>query len=554
MAFLHSRIFKLIIFLVVLGCLLVGRLFYLQIVNSSKLAVEGLNGRVQEVPVEVARGIIVDRNGIPLTNTTQRFRIVVFPSQFIDKTIAIEKLAALTGYSRESLINRIAKDARPFKLESDINMDLAYRINAAKIPGVLAVAERMRYGYGSLASHITGYINTADNRGVSGIELIYDERLRGNEPEYAAALVDATQRIIPGLGYKRLRLDTGEGPHNVVLTIDARIQKTVEQVMDSQVDKGAIIVMRPSTGEVLAMASRPNFNANYILDYLAKDSAPLLNRAVVAYQPGSVFKLVVAAAALENEIVRPNDKFFDPGYIDVNHLRFKGWDFERGGRGEITFEQAMAYSSNPVFIDVGLKLGAQKLVGFAQKLGFGYHTKLDFDGEDDGNLPDPDRIYPGEIANLAIGQGSFEATPLQIVSLVATIANDGIKVDPYIVSRFTLQDGRIITTYNASRGTRVLSRKTALELRHMMAAVTKYGTGQAAYVDTVGSAGKTGSAETGQIDKNGHGVNHAWFAGYAPVDNPQYAVVVFVEEGMSGGDIAAPIFREVVEGIIAKSK
>lgn len=550
MALVISRIFKLIIFFAIIGCLLMSRLFYLQIVNNSKLAIEGLSGRVQEVPVEVARGAIVDRNGIPLTNTAQRFSIVVFPSQLENKVKAAEILTDLINESGESLLHKVEKDERPFKLKTDIDLDIANKINEAKIPGIIAVAERMRYGYGSLASHLTGYINTADNRGVSGIEGLYDELLRGNEPEYAAALVDATQQIIPGLGYKRLRLSDGLGPHNIVLTVDSRIQLIVERVMDKGVGKGAIIVMRPSTGEILAMASRPNFNANRIEDYLNEDSAPLLNRAVAAYQPGSVFKLVVAAAALENEIVKPSDKFFDPGYIEVSNLRFKGWDFERGGRGHITFAEAMAYSSNPIFIEVGLKIGAEKLVSIAEKLGFGHHTKLEFDGEADGNLPDTDSIYPGELANFSIGQGAFEATPLQIVSLVATIANDGIKVDPYVVSKLTRQDGTIVNTYRASRGVRVLSRSTALELRKMMAAVTKYGTGQAAYVQNVGSAGKTGSAETGHIDKNGQGVNHAWFAGYVPLDNPQYAIVVFVEAGMSGGDIAAPIFREIAEGII----
>lgn len=550
MAFIVSRILKILVFFVVLGCLLAGRLFYLQIVNGSKLAMAGLSGRVQEVPVEVARGTIVDRNGIPLTNTAQRFSVIVFPSQLGNRIQATEKISALTGESDAVVLNKLNKDERPFKLKTDVDLEVAERINLEKIPGIIAVAERMRYGYSSLASHITGYINNADNRGVSGIEGMYDEILRGSEPEYAAVLVDATQRIIPGLGYKRLRLDNGQGPHNVVLTIDLRIQQAVEQVMDKRIGKGAVIVMRPSTGEILAMASRPNFNANRIGDYLFEESGPLLNRAVAAYQPGSVFKLAVAAAAIENEIVKPTDKFFDSGYIDVNNLRFNGWDYERGGRGTITFTDALAYSSNPVFIEVGLKLGAKKLVSFAEKLGFGHRTKLNFEGESDGNLPDPDGIYPGELANLAIGQGSFEATPLQIASLVASIANDGIKVDPYIVSKLTLEDGSVVNTYQASRGIRVLSRRTAADLQKMMAAVTSYGTGQEAYVPTIGSAGKTGSAETGRTDKSGHGINHAWFAGYAPIENPQYVVVVFVEEGMSGGDIAAPIFREVVEEII----
>lgn len=551
MALVVTRILKLLILFLFIGCLLISRLVYLQVIEGSKLAVEGLGGRVQEVPVEVARGAIIDRNGVLLTNTAQRFSIVVFPNQITDRPRTARLLATIMHESEESIIHKFNQDDRPFKLKTDVDLSTAQEINNKQIAGVVAVAEKMRYGYSSLASHINGYINTADNHGVSGIEGMYDEVLRGSQPEYAAAIVDAGQRVIPGLGYKRLRLDNGSGPNNVVLTIDSRIQQAVEDVMDSRVNKGAVVVMRPSTGEILAMASRPNFNANRVGDYLMQDSAPLINRAVAAYQPGSVFKLVVAAAALENEIVRPNDGFFDKGYIDVNNIRFKGWDYERGARGQLTFTEAMAYSSNPVFIEVGLKLGAEKLISFAEKLGFGHHTKMNFDGEADGNLPSPDNIYPGELANLAIGQGAFEATPLQFASLVSTIANDGIKVDPYIVSKLTTPDGTVVNTYRASRGTRVLSRKTAAELRDMMTAVTTIGTGQAAYVEKVGSAGKTGSAETGRTKQDGHGINHAWFAGYAPLDKPQYVVVVCVEEGMSGGDVAAPIFREVVEGILS---
>lgn len=552
MALVVTRIVKLLLFFVFIGCLLISRLVYLQIIEGSRLAVEGLSGRVQEVPVEVARGAIIDRNGVLLTNTGQRFSIVIFPTQITNKEQTAKHLSAIISESENVIMKKLNQDERPFKLKTDVNLYTAQEVNSKQIPGVVAVAEKMRYGYSSLASHINGYINSADNHGVSGIEGMYDEVLRGSQPEYAAAIVDAGQKIIPGLGYKRMRLDNGSGPNNVVLTIDSRIQQAVEDVMDSHVNKGAVVVMRPSTGEILAMASRPNFDANRVEDYLLQESAPLINRAVAAYQPGSVFKLVVAAAALENEIVRPNDQFYDAGYIDVNNLRFKGWDYERGARGRLTFTEAMAYSSNPVFIEVGLKLGADKLISFAEKLGFGHHTKLNFDGEADGNLPSSENIYPGELANLAIGQGSFEATPLQIASLVSIIANDGIKVDPYIVSKFTTTEGGLVNTYRASRGTRVLSRKTAAELREMMTAVTTFGTGQAAYVDKVGSAGKTGSAETGRMKLDGHGINHAWFAGYSPLDNPQYVVVVCVEEGMSGGDIAAPIFREVVDGILSR--
>jgi penicillin-binding protein 2 len=549
MALQISRIYKLVLFFIIFGSLLLVRLFYLQIVESDNLASQSLSMRIQEVPIEVARGEIVDRNGLALTNTAQHYRIVVFPGQIQNVEIAAEKLAKLTGFSQESFISQITANNRPFKLNNKIDAVMGEKINTALIPGIMVVAEKVRYGYLPLAAHITGYINLADNQGVSGIERMYDDVLRGNQPEYAVALVDAGQQIIPGLGYKRLRLANSSGPSNVVLTIDRQIQKSVEKILDNHGVKGAVVVMSPTTGEILAMASRPNFNANHLEDYLNQSSAPLLNRAISSYQPGSVFKLVAAAAALEKGLVHPEDKFFDPGYIEVDHLRFNGWDYNKGGRGQLTFTDALAYSSNPVFIEIGLKLGAETLISYARKLGFGNKTNLDFSGEAEGYLPPADTIYSGELANLTIGQGKLEATPLQIVSLVATIANDGIKVNPYIVSKLTNADGVVVKNYPASPGTRVLTKKTARQIQEMMAAVTRYGTGQEAYVEGIGSAGKTGSAETGRTNTAGQGINHAWFAGYAPIKNPQYAVVIFVEEGMSGGDIAAPIFNEIITEI-----
>lgn len=547
------RIVKLLFFFLLISLLLMGRLFYLQIFEGQRLAILGLSSRVQEIPVGVARGEIVDRNGVSLTNTTQHFSIIVFPSQVQDTNNTASSLADIAGQDPQRIIARISEAGSPFKLKTGIDLLTAKKINGLKIPGVVAVTERMRYSYSSLAAHVTGYINTADNKGVSGIEAMYDDVLKGNQPEYAAALVDAGQQIIPGLGYKKIHSVSDSGANNIVLTVDSHIQKIVEESMDRHMKMGAVIVLRSSTGEILAMASRPNFDANQIDKYLSNDSAPLLNRAVSAFQPGSVFKLVVAAAALENELVRPNEVFYDPGYIDVNKLRFKGWDFDRGGRGRLTFTEAVAYSSNPVFIEVGLRLGGEKLVSFAQKLGFGHRTNLDFNSEAEGNLPSPENLYPGELANLAIGQGTLEASPIQMASLVATIANDGVKVDPYVVSKITNSEGVVIRNEPVSQGVRVLSKQTAKEIQEMMAAVTHYGTGQAAYIDGYGSAGKTGSAETGRQNSKGQGINHAWFAGYAPLNNPQYVVVVFVEEGMSGGDVAAPIFREIMTAILAKS-
>lgn len=550
MAFNYRRIVYLLGFFIFAGCLLILRLAHLQIIEGPQLASQSLNSRVQEVQMEVARGEIFDRNGVALTNTAWHFSVVIFPSQLKNFNQTASELAEVLGGSNSKMVSRIRDEKQPFKIITDIDAVTAQRINKKQIPGVVAVAERIRYGSSSVAAHVVGYINASDNRGMSGIEKNYDELLRGAQPDYIAAFVDAGQQVIPGLGYKRLKANDNQGPSNIILTIDGRIQKIVENVMDRYVRKGAVVIMEPVTGEILAMASRPNFDANRLSDYLNREESPLLNRAVAAYQPGSVFKLVVAAAALESGQVKLTEEFFDKGYIDVNNLRFKGWDHEKGGRGKLTFLDAMAYSSNPVLIEVGLRLGAEKMVFYAEQLGFGTKTKLHLDGEAEGNLPAADTLYPGDISNMAIGQGMLEATPIQIAVLISTIANEGVKTEPYIVSRLTAGDGRVFKKIQPPRGMRVLSPNTAFELRQMMTAVTEYGTGQAAAVDGFGAAGKTGTAETGRMNQAGKGINHAWFAGYAPLDNPQYVMVVFVEEGMSGGDVAAPIFREILTEVL----
>jgi penicillin-binding protein 2 len=554
MAFSNTRMYRLVLFFLVLSSLLVMRLFYLQILHGKELALEGLSIRVQEMPVEVARGEILDRNRLPLTNTTQAYSVVVFPGQIGHKSAdSLTKLAGLLPLTSEQIEvgqRRLLASEYPFRLVKGIDGAVAQQINALQLPGIVAIAEKVRYGQGSLAAHVVGYINTADNKGVSGIEGMYDELLRGSQPEYVAAIVDAGHSLIPGLGYKRMRLTADNRETNIILTIDRQIQQKVEEVMDRSIVKGAVVIMRPNSGEILAMASRPTFNANNLSQYLEQSSAPLLNRAISAYQPGSVFKLVVAAAALENKTVQMNDVFFDPGYIDVNNTRFQGWDYEQGPKSNLTITEALAHSSNPVFIQVALKLGADKLVAMARKLGYGSRTKLELLGESEGNVPDADDLFPGDLANLAIGQGVCEATPVQIAQTVATIVNDGIKVDPYIVSMLTSTDGTTIKNFQPRGGTRVMSRQTAERLRSMMTAVTQYGTGQAAYVDEFGSAGKTGSAETGRTNTTGRGINHAWFAGYTPLDHPKYVIVIFVEDGMSGSNVAAPIFQEIATAIL----
>jgi penicillin-binding protein 2 len=547
--FYQRRIVVLVLFFFSICCLLVGRLGYLQIVDGKRLASLAVAQRVQEVPLEIARGDIVDRHGASLTNTALHYSVVVFPDQITNKVKTAEMLGPYVGISPQSIIIQMQKQRRPFKLKTDIDAVRAQKISGLNLEGVVAVTEKLRYSYNNNAAHILGYINASDNRGMSGIEQAYDSVLRTDQVESVGALVDAGQNLIPGLGYKRMKFAAEKPAADVVLTIDSALQRKVELVMDRTMKSGAVIVLQPFTGEILAIASRPNFNGNDLVPYLNRPDAPLLNRALAGFQPGSVFKVVVASAVLEEGIVKPTDTFYDPGYIEVGKLRFKGWNFDRGGNGKINFKEAMAYSSNPTFIEVGLKLGPQRLIDYAQKFGFGNSVDIGVEGEAMGNLPDIDNMYPGDIANMSIGQGKLEASPLQVASMIATIVNDGIRVPPYLIQKLVSQDGTTLRKIPISPGKRIISKQTASQIRDMLAMTTQIGTGQAAMVEKTGTAGKTGSAETGRIDAVGKSINHAWFAGYAPLKNPQYVIVVLVEEGMSGGNVAAPIFKEIVEEI-----
>jgi penicillin-binding protein 2 len=552
MAVYSSRLIKVCGFFLLISLVLIGRLIFLQVIYGSELALEGLSGRIREIPGPQERGQIFDRHQQLLTNRDFYYHIVVFPSLSLQAESVRQALTPVLTREHLAEVLELTQAKQPGQSAFTVSESVMHYINEeAQQAGILAVKESIRYNSDNLASHVIGYVN-ADNRGVSGIEAIYDDLLSSQRHQYMAALVDASEQVIPGLGYKELRLGSGGEPSNLVLTLDADIQRQVEQTVDKYMKKGAVVVMQPTTGEILAMVSRPNYNNNNVGEALHQDNSPLLNRAVSAFQPGSVFKLVVAAAALETGLVKPEQTFYDHGYIDINQVRFNGWDYEQSPRGLITFQDALAYSSNPVFIEVGQKIGAERLLSYARKLGFGQRTKLNFDGEVEGNLPAADKVFAADLANLSIGQGTCETTPVQMAALVATIVNNGIKVEPSIVKKVVSAQGITLKQNDSQLSNRVLSKATCQQLKNMMTAVTKYGTGQAAYIPEFGSAGKTGSAETGRLDGKGNSINHAWFAGYAPLVNTKYVVVVFVEEGHSGGDVAAPLFQAITAALLNK--
>ncbi len=397
------------------------------------------------------------------------------------------------------------------------------------------VPEEIRYGRASLACHVVGYvranayIDSRDNVGESGLEKTFQDVLAGGTAAWSGVVVTAEGSDLPGTG---LRIaPPSSAPQDVYTTIDAGAQRAVEEVLDqNKVASGAVVVLDARTSEILAMASRPEFDQNHPEESFAAEGAPFVNRAVSAFTPGSVFKPVIACLALEKGYATPDEVFLCTGEIDVGGRKI-ACGTAGSGHGRVTLKDALAVSCNTALITIGLRIPPREMVDFVEMCGFGLPCGIPLDEESAGTLPDPGSMYAGDIANMCIGQGRISVTPLQIAAFFAAIAEDGVYRPPILV---TAGAGTV------SEGKRLMSEETAKLIQESLLAGARRGTGRLAWVQEVGSAGKTGTAETG-----GAGLSHAWFCGFTPVIAPKYVICVFLEEGGDGPGVAAPIFREV---------
>lgn len=531
---------------------LIARVAYIQFFSNKSLAESAFRQRLSNNSVEVLRGSILDKNGIPFTNRDQKYTAFI-KSAFIPKSInEREKVCAALGINADAL-NNLTSKSKPLMVETNeegsnslIEMDLEW---------VSIIHSLNRYGSGTLAKHVIGYLSGKDRVGQDGVEKAYEAELRNDSLFEIGAVTDAAKNPIKGLGYRVKNWDTDE-KCNVKLTLDYHIQKVVEDVMDRNDISGAVVVEDVVTGDVLAMASKPDFDQEAVENYLDSSGNELFNKATASYNLGSVFKIVDVAALFENidsipDIITGLDNYFCTGSVNINGLIFKCSSYLDGGHGEISLEQAFARSCNSYFIEMCQKIGYRNLISMAQKFGLGAETGISNQGvnETKGSLPTMNGYYSkADIANLAIGQGVLLATPLQVADIVATVANGGIKNRINIVDSVIDEDGRIIREIRVKQGQRIISKSTADKIKSLMEAVTAYGTGMEAGMDYYGGAGgKTGSAETGSKD-----VVHAWFAGYFPLVEPKYSIAVFVENGLYGGKAAAPVFAEIAREMTDK--
>lgn len=405
-----------------------------------------------------------------------------------------------------------------------------------------------RYSDDGFCCHVIGYVNETDNVGVSGIEKSYQQLLtEENRKLYYTYNSTATNKMLPG-GKSEITEENYYSSKGVVLSIDSEIQRYAENAMWLYgVDKGAVVVLDSSNGEIKAMASSPVFNQNNLNLSLNDDSSPFLNRAVNAYCVGSVFKIVVAAAAVKEG----KDGFAS---ICDSSVTIGGQTFScsnNNAHGYVDVKKAMAYSCNTYFIRLALEVGAEKLLETARNMGFGeYFYLTEGIPVSAGMLPQKDDIKTdGMLANLAFGQGGLLATPLQVASAYASIANNGTFIQPSIIKGEVTSDGIMEASDEAQYRYRVFSEKQAERLQDILMNNFNEGTCVSSKPNRGVAGGKTSTAQTGWLDKEGDDIFHSWFAGYIRINNKSYTIVVFKENGQSGGKDCGPVFKEIAERI-----
>jgi cell division protein FtsI (penicillin-binding protein 3) len=524
---------------------LVARCAWLQIYKASDLLEQARSQQEQTITLDPLRGAIVDRNGKDLAVSLDVDSVFAEPSAIEDPGAVARKLEPILGLRAAELRERLAGGRHFAWLKRKVTPDLRRKVEALHLAGIGFVRESRRYyPKRALAAHVLGACGV-DNQGLDGLEFLYDRAIQGT-PGRILALRDGRG----GRVFDRSRVDpiVGDG---LALTIDEVIQYAAERELDAVMqDTGAdgatVVVLRPRTGEVLALASRPTFDPN---NYPAADDAARRDRAVTDYyEPGSTFKVVTAAAALDRGRVHPNEVIWcENGSIQIaNHL----YKEDRRPYGNLTFTDVLAKSSNVGAIKIGRRLRPDEFMATIRGFGFGSKTGIDLPGESPGLLRDVPQWSGLSQASLSMGQ-EIGSTPVQLAAMLAAVANDGVWVRPYVVQATIAPDGRRAPRPRGPDDERpVISAATARALRKALQSVTIDGTAKAAALPGYSVGGKTGTAQ--KIDATGRyarGRYVSWFAGFVPADAPALAIVVMVDEPKGpkyhGGDIAAPVFARV---------
>jgi penicillin-binding protein 2 len=558
---------------------LLGQLWYLQVLEGGKLQEMSERNRIRVRPVAAPRGILFDRNGLALVDNRPAFTLSLIPREIDDRDTVMARLSVLLKIPMRELeeaLERVPPDSfRPVRVRRGLTLEEVTKVEERKLelPGVVVEVEPERvYPTSTFAAHLLGYVREVsddqmkqgryrrgDMIGQSGLERLLDEHLRGRDGGERIE-VDALGRPVQVM--RREEPDPGA---QVITTVDRRIQEAAERAMVGR--SGAVIVMDPRNGDVLAMTSSPAFELDRLTGNLDKEEwlkvirdplTPLMNRALQSqYAPGSVFKVVVTAAGLQEGSLTPMDRMYCNGEFHLGNWTFKDW--KEGGHGHVDTRTALIHSCNIFFYQAGLKVGPAAIARYSEAFGLGAPSGIDLGGEKAGLVPfldgrrriDGRKWQAGDTVNMSIGQGQVLVTPMQVARMMSAVANGGVLWRPRLVQRVERVDGSLAYSSSSKMTGRVdLSPIVWAFLRQALSGVVNEGgTGGAARIPGVEVAGKTGTAQSVNKSDSAKGQDHAWFASFAPAQDPEVVVVVLVERGGKGGQVAAPIARQIYHAI-----
>ncbi len=545
---------------------LTGRLAFIQIVNSGEYQKKAMEQWTRDVQIPSKRGIIYDRNGKSLAVSATAYEILVHPAEIKDPEGVATALSEALGMDKAELMTKITKKQEAVTIKKQVDAEIVKSLREKTLKGVVYNEGTKRfYPQQNFASYVLGF-TSIDNLGQEGVEKTFDKYLNGF-PGRNIRMTDAHGQELPDSESKYYEPQDGL---NLVLTIDEVIQhfaeKAVENTLNEQKAKRVTaIVMEPKTGDILAMAVKSDYDNNNpqkvpesmldVWDTLtsAQQTEALYkmwrNPAVSdTYEPGSTFKIITTAAGLEEKVVTPEDQFYCSGSVTIAGKRLKCWR-STNPHGPENFIQGVQNSCNPVFIEVGQRLGKDRFYKYIKGFGFGELTNIKLLGEATGIVRTPSQMGPVELATVSFGQG-IAVTPIQLITAVSAAVNDGYLMEPRIAKKLVDNEGNTVHEFEPKVVRQVISKETSATLRSILESVVSEGTGKSAYIPGYRVGGKTGTAQKAENGKYVSGKYVASFVGFAPANDPKIAVLVVIDEpgGYSyfGGQIASPVVKSII--------
>lgn len=551
----HFRIRLVVLFVTLLLIAVILKVFYIQVFQYQKLNSLANDLWQRNLPITPDRGLILDRNGKVLASNITTTSLYLVPNQIKNKEEVAKTLSEILEVPYDEMYKHVSKRTSIERVHPEgrqLSFEIADKINSYNYDGIYLLKEAKRYyPYNDLLSHVLGYVGI-DNQGLSGLELKYNEELTGTSGSIKYYSDAKGNRLNKAEEYKE-----AISGNNVYLTIDLDLQQSVERELDNAVAKynpehALAIAINPKTGEILAMASRPSYNPNDYQTYTQE----VLSRNLpiwMTYEPGSTIKITTLSAAINEGVVNLfTDTFFDSGSINVDGATIHCW--KSGGHGAQTFLNVVENSCNPGFVNLGFRLGKEKLFKYIKDFGFGEKTGIDLTGEAKGILFDLDRVGNVELATTAFGQG-ISVTPIQQVRSVSAAVNGGTLYQPYIVKRVeNATTKETISEVNPTVIRQVITEKSSKLVRFALENVVAHGSGRNAYIENYRIGGKTGTAQKVNNGRYMVGNYILSFIGFLPADDPEIVLYVAVDnpKGVTqyGGVVAAPIAKAIFSSYI----